>query len=169
MLRRDVLLGLTALGAGLGLGRAEARETVVPFEADVAPGTIVVKTAARQLYLVTGYGSAVRYPVAVGRAGKQWAGYASVAGKYVNPAWSPPDEIRRDNPKLPRVIPGGAKGNPMGMRALVLDRGQYAIHGTNNPGSIGHFASYGCIRMHNSDIVDLYERVSVGTPVLVVQ
>lgn len=169
MLRRDFALGLATLAAGFGLGHAQAREAIVPFDESVAPGTIVVKTAARQLFLVTGYGSAIRYPVAVGRAGKQWAGYAAVAGKYVSPAWSPPDEIRRDNPKLPRVIPGGAKGNPMGMRALVLDRGQYAIHGTNQPGSIGHFASYGCIRMHNSDIVDLYERVAVGTPVLVVQ
>ncbi|TDR90149.1 L,D-transpeptidase [Enterovirga rhinocerotis] len=154
-------LALTALASA-----AQARE-VVRFDPSVAPGTIVVRNAERKLYFVTDYGSALRYPVAVGRAGKQWAGTATVAGKYVKPAWSPPDEIKRDNPRLPNVIPGGAKNNPMGTRALVLDRGQYAIHGTNNPRSIGTFASYGCVRMHNADIQDLYERVQVGTTVVV--
>ena len=164
--RRILALAVTAWAA-LSLP-TQAREAVA-FDPSVQPGTIVVKTAERKLYLVTGYGSALRYPVAVGRPGKQWEGWASVAGKYVNPAWSPPDEIKRDNPRIPDVIPGGSPGNPMGKRALVLNRGQYAIHGTNRPGSIGHFASYGCVRMHNSDIVDLYERVDVGTPVLVMR
>jgi lipoprotein-anchoring transpeptidase ErfK/SrfK len=145
---------------------AEARE-VVQMDTGYAPGTIVVRSSERRLYLVTDYGSALRYPVAVGRVGKQWAGTAMVAGKYVNPAWSPPEEIRRDKPSLPDVIPGGTRGNPMGTRALVLDRGQYAIHGTNNPKSIGTFASYGCIRMLNSDIQDLYDRVGVGSTVVV--
>jgi lipoprotein-anchoring transpeptidase ErfK/SrfK len=77
--------------------------------------------------------------------------------------------VRRDNPRLPSVIPGGSPRNPMGARALTLSRGQYAIHGTNRPDSIGHYASYGCIRMHNRDIVDLFGRVSVGTPVMVEQ
>jgi lipoprotein-anchoring transpeptidase ErfK/SrfK len=145
---------------------ANARE-VIPFEGGVQPGTIVVKTAERRLYLVLGNGSAIRYPVAVGRPGKQWQGVAQVNGKHVQPAWTPPADVRADNPKLPDVIPGGSPGNPMGPRALTLSGGEYAIHGTNKPSSIGTFASYGCIRMYNQDIVDLFDRVSVGTPVVV--
>ena len=163
---RSLALAAAAAFTGLFAASAQARE-VVQFDPSFEPGTIVVRSSERRLYLVTGYGSALRYPVAVGRIGKQWAGTAMVAGKYVNPAWSPPAEIKRDKPSLPSVIPGGTKGNPMGTRALVLDRGQYAIHGTNNPKSIGTFASYGCIRMQNADIQDLYERVGVGTTVVV--
>jgi lipoprotein-anchoring transpeptidase ErfK/SrfK len=150
------------------VGPACARE-VVPFQAGVQPGTIVVKTAERRLYLVLGDGTAIRYPVAVGRPGKQWQGWAQVTAKFVQPAWTPPDEIRHDNPKLPEVIPGGSSHNPMGVAAMTLSGGQYAIHGTNRPDSIGRSASYGCIRMYNQDIVDLFDRVSVGTPVVVAQ
>jgi len=163
---RYLAVAVAAALTGLAASNAQARDAV-PFDPSYAPGTIVVRSAERKLYLVTDYGSAVRYPVAVGRMGKQWAGTAFVAGKYVNPAWSPPAEIKRDNPRLPNVIPGGSKSNPMGTRALVLDRGQYAIHGTNNPKSIGTFASYGCVRMLNADIQDLYDRVGVGTQVVV--
>jgi lipoprotein-anchoring transpeptidase ErfK/SrfK len=145
---------------------ASARE-IVRYAGEVAPGTIVVKTHERRLYLVLGDGTAIRYPVAVGRPGKQWQGWSQVNGKHVQPAWTPPDEVRADNPKLPDVIPGGAPNNPMGPRALTLSGGEYAIHGTNRPSSIGTFASYGCIRMYNQDIVDLFERVSVGTEVVV--
>lgn len=164
------LLVALFIGAGLVLaGRAQARE-VVSFDArDVRPGTIVIKTSERRLYLVGHDGSAIQYPVAVGKPGKQWEGWARIDGKHVEPAWSPPEEVRRDNPRLPDVIPGGSPRNPMGMRALTLDRDEIAIHGTNRPDSIGTFASYGCIRMHNRDIVDLYDRVRVGTPVLVVR
>jgi len=158
--------GAAAFAAALMACAAEARE-VVRFDAAVRPGTIVVRTAERRLYLVLGDGTALRYPVAVGRPGKQWYGWAFVDGKYVQPAWSPPAEVKRDNPRLPDVIPGGSPRNPMGARALTLDRGEYAIHGTNDPRSIGTFASYGCIRMHNRDIADLFERVGVGTPVVV--
>ena len=119
------------------------------------------------LPLVLGDGRALRYPVGVGRAGKTWSGTSYIAGKYRNPAWSPPAEIRRDRPNLPAVIPGGSPSNPMGVAAMTLATGEYAIHGTNAPGSIGGFVSYGCIRMHNRDIVDLYERVGVGTRVVV--
>jgi hypothetical protein len=146
---------------------ARARE-VVRYDGGERPGTIVVKTAERRLYFVLGDGRAVRYPVAVGRAGKQWQGWARVNGKHVNPAWSPPAEVRADHPRLPTVIPGGSPNNPMGPRALTLSGGgEYAIHGTNRPPSIGTFASYGCIRMYNQDILDLFGRVSVGTPVVV--
>ncbi len=158
-----------ALGAAVlvawGGASAHARE-VVPFERGARPGSIVVRTAERRLYYVVGDGTAIRYPVAVGRPGKQWQGVSRVSGKYVQPAWSPPDEVRADNPKLPDVIPGGSSRNPMGPRAMTLSGGEYAIHGTNRPSSIGAFASYGCIRMYNQDIVDLFDRVSVGTPVV---
>ena len=86
-------------------------------------------------------------------------------GKFVNPAWSPPASVKRDHPELPDVIPGGSPRNPMGVRALTLDRDEIAIHGTNRPESIGTAASYGCIRMRNADVLDLFARVVVGTPV----
>src|SRR3954452_3107407 len=98
-----------AASISASVGPACARE-VVPFQAGVQPGTIVVKTAERRLYLVLGDGTAIRYPVAVGRPGKQWQGWGQVTAKFVQPAWTPPDEIRHDNPKLPEVIPGGSSG-----------------------------------------------------------
>ncbi|MCG7393787.1 L,D-transpeptidase [Microvirga sp. ACRRW] len=159
-----IAIALTALT--LTVSGASARE-VVPFEARVSPGTIVIRTGERQLYYVRGDGTALRYRVAVGKPGKQWFGEARIDGKYVKPAWSPPVEVKRDNPRLPDVIPGGAPNNPMGARALTLDLDEYAIHGTNRPGSIGTYASYGCIRMLNADIIDLYDQVSVGTRVVV--
>jgi lipoprotein-anchoring transpeptidase ErfK/SrfK len=133
------------------------------------PGTIVIKTAARQLYLVVGNGEAIAYPVAVGKPGKQWTGVTRIDGKFIKPAWTPPAEIKADKPDMPDVIPSGSPANPMGAAAMTLNGGEYAIHGTNNPNSIGHFASYGCIRMHNRDILDLYSRVDVGTPVVVIR
>ncbi|MDO8875171.1 MAG: L,D-transpeptidase [Pseudolabrys sp.] len=154
-----ICLGLTTPASGREVVRLDG----------FSPGTIVVKTNERRLYFVVGDGRAIRYPVGVGRAGKTWFGTAHIAGKYLKPGWSPPDEIRRDRPSLPAVIPGGSPSNPMGAAALVLDRGQYAIHGTNAPGSIGRFVSYGCIRMHNQDVMDLYQRVGWGTKVVVLR
>ncbi|MCC6887061.1 MAG: L,D-transpeptidase [Hyphomicrobiales bacterium] len=130
-------------------------------------GTVVVRTNQRRLYLVVGADRAISYPVGVGRAGQQWTGTATINGKYLKPAWSPPADIKRANPRLPDVIEGGSPRNPMGAAALTLSGGEYAIHGTNQPGSIGGFVSYGCIRMHNRDILDLYARVGVGTQVVV--
>ena len=144
---------------------ARARETVSFKEGSA--GTIVIKTNERRLYYVLGGGQAVRYPVGVGRAGKQWAGTSFIDGMRLKPAWSPPDDVRRDKPRLPAVIQGGTPGNPMGAAALTLSGGQYAIHGTNAPGSVGGFVSYGCICMYNADIMDLYGRVHFGTPVIV--
>jgi lipoprotein-anchoring transpeptidase ErfK/SrfK len=134
-----------------------------------APGTIVVKTSERRLYLVLDNGQTLSYPVGVGRTGKTWTGMGYINGKFLRPAWSPPAEVRHDKPNLPSVIPGGSSQNPMGAAAMTLNVGEYAIHGTNNPGSIGGFVSYGCIRMHNRDVMDLYNRVNVGTPVVVLQ
>jgi lipoprotein-anchoring transpeptidase ErfK/SrfK len=145
---------------------AQARE-IVGFSGDYSTGTIVVKTGERSLYYVLGGGKALRYPVGVGRSGKQWTGTTMISGKHLKPAWSPPAEVKHDKPFLPNVIPGGAPNNPMGAAALTLSGGEYAIHGTNNPGSIGGFVSYGCIRMYNADVLDLYSRVGWGTTVVV--
>jgi lipoprotein-anchoring transpeptidase ErfK/SrfK len=147
--------------------RAAAGDRDVVAFSGFAPGTIVVKTAERRLYYVVDGQHALRFPVGVGRSGKTWTGQARVEGKYVRPAWAPPQEIRREHPNLPEVIPGGAANNPMGEAALTLRGGEYAIHGTNRPASIGGFVSYGCIRMYNRDIVELYRMVAVGTPVIV--
>jgi lipoprotein-anchoring transpeptidase ErfK/SrfK len=131
-------------------------------------GTIVIKTSQRRLYYILDSDTAIRYPVGVGRAGMAWSGTAYIDGKYIKPAWSPPDMIRRENPRIASVIPSGSPANPMGAAALTLSGGsQYAIHGTNNPGSIGGFVSHGCIRMYNSDILDLYQRTGIGTKVVV--
>ena len=162
------LAAILAAGA-LASHPVQASPTRVGFHGDYAPGTIVVKTSERRLYLVLDDGTAVRYPVGVGKPGKQWEGITKVDGKYLQPAWAPPPEIKRDNPRIPDVIAGGSPSNPMGVAALTLAGGEYAIHGTNRPGSIGGFVSYGCVRMYNEDITDLFGRVPVGTPVVVTQ
>ena len=143
-----------------------ARETVA-FAGDGSPGTIVVRTNERRLYLIIGNGQAIKYTVGVGRAGKQWYGTTSVVSKHLRPAWTPPADIRGGRP--PYVIESGAPNNPMGEAALVLADHELAIHGTNNPGSIGGYVSWGCIRMYNADILDLFNRVSVGTRVVMAQ
>jgi lipoprotein-anchoring transpeptidase ErfK/SrfK len=147
---------------------AQAAGEVVRFDG-APPGTIVVKTQQRRLYYVVAPGLAIRYPVGVGRAGMQWEGDTYITGKYLRPAWSPPEMIRRENPRVPDLIPAGAPSNPMGAAAMTLAGDEYAIHGTNQPGLVGHFVSHGCIRMYNSDVMDLYDRVYVGTPVIVIQ
>lgn len=166
MLRALRLLALvvaTALPAVMLSAPVRAGEAVA-FSGQGAPGTIVVRTKERRLYFVTGKGKALRYTVGVGRADKQWFGTTSVASKHIKPAWSPPAELLRGRPSY--VIESGSPRNPMGAAALVLADEELAIHGTNNPGSVGGFVSWGCIRMHNKDIMDLYERVSVGTRVV---
>jgi lipoprotein-anchoring transpeptidase ErfK/SrfK len=166
---RIFLLAFIAFISAAIAAPASARERV-PFDRGYAAGTIVVKTNERRLYYVVGDGSAIRYPVGVGRAGMKWAGKVYIDGKYIEPAWSAPASIRRDYADDPVVIPGGSPRNPMGAAAMTLSGGgQYAIHGTNNPKTVGHFVSHGCIRMYNRDIMDLYARVSVGTPVVVLR
>jgi lipoprotein-anchoring transpeptidase ErfK/SrfK len=169
---RGKILFAAVLAAGIGVSAfmprtAHANGSIVAVKDDYAAGTIVIRTSERRLYLWLGGGRAIRYPVGVGRAGKQWSGTTTISGKYESPAWSPPDEIRRDKPRLPDVIAGGSPHNPMGVAAMTLAGTEYAIHGTNQPSSIGHFVSYGCIRMFNADITDLFNRVSVGTRVVV--
>jgi lipoprotein-anchoring transpeptidase ErfK/SrfK len=168
MLKRTALfVAFVLIWALLAAVMANAASRNIVRFSGFAPGTIVVKTAERRLYYVIDGARAMRFPVGVGREGMAWTGEARVEGKYVRPAWSPPDDIRRDNPGLPEVIPGGAANNPMGEAALTLRGGEYAIHGTNRPSSIGGFVSYGCIRMHNRDIRTLYRMVDIGTPVIV--
>jgi lipoprotein-anchoring transpeptidase ErfK/SrfK len=160
-----IVLGFALLAAAAAHAATRDRD-IVAFSG-FAPGTVVVKTSERSLYFVIDEQRAWRFPVGVGRSGKTWTGNARVEGKFVRPAWAPPQEIRREHPTLPDVIPGGAANNPMGEAALTLRGGEYAIHGTNRPQSIGGFVSYGCIRMYNRDIVELYRLVAVGTPVVV--
>lgn len=147
---------------------AHAGELVGFHDHSVRAGTIVIKNSERRLYLILGSGQAIRYKVAVGKRDKIWTGTTFIDGKYIKPAWSPSAEVRRDHPHLPAVIKGGAPNNPMGVAAMTLSGGKYAIHGTNRPGSIGRAVSYGCIRMSNQDIQDLYSRVGLKTPVVAV-
>lgn len=163
LLAGGLLVSTHALPGGSALAR-ELVETPLPYR----PGTIIIRTGERKLYFVNSPGLAIRYTVAVGKAGKQWHGVKYVEELQVDPAWSPPASVKRDIPSLPDVIPGGSPRNPMGARVIGLGPGgEYAIHGTNRPGSVGSAASYGCFRMHNRDVVDLYARVRLGTPVVV--
>jgi lipoprotein-anchoring transpeptidase ErfK/SrfK len=145
---------------------------IVPSPYTEHPGTIVINTRRRHLYLVETGGKARRYGVAVGNAGYGWSGRAVVGRKAAWPAWHPTPSMRAETPGLPvRVAPGAA--NPLGARALYLYRGGrdtlYRIHGTSEPWTIGTEASSGCIRMFNEDVIDLYERVAEGASVLVLQ
>ncbi len=144
-----------------------AEGTVISFDGGYAPGTIVVHTQERRLDLVLGPDLSISYTVGVGRSGWQWTGTTFIDGKYIRPNWAPPPEIRLEQPDLPAVIPAGSPANPMGAAAMTLAGGLFAIHGTNAPGSIGGFVSHGCIRMLNEDILDLFDRVTTGTPVVV--
>jgi lipoprotein-anchoring transpeptidase ErfK/SrfK len=169
---RGKILFAAAFAAAASFGfvpqAAQARGELVSAPENILPGTIVVRTQERALYYFVGVGEAIRYPVGVGRAGMQWSGTAYIDGKYIEPAWMAPESIRKDYRSLPPIIPGGSPQNPMGVAAMTLSGGgQYAIHGTNNEGSIGKFVSHGCIRMHNVDIEDLYSRVAIGTRVVV--
>jgi lipoprotein-anchoring transpeptidase ErfK/SrfK len=167
-----VAAGLVSAAALLS-GSAIASERLVAFSNGMSlqPGTIVIRARERALYFVIDNARAIRYPIAVPRNGKEWSGSARVNGKYSNPDWAPPSVVKRDHPELPDLIRGGSPSNPMGVAALTLDRDQIAIHGTTRKmrASIGTAASYGCIRMFNEDVSDLYQRVSVGTPVVMVQ
>lgn len=142
----------------------------VNFEEPYLPGTVVIKAPKRELFFVYEPGKAIRYSVAVPKKGKEWSGYTHVTRKLVSPAWAPPRDVKANNPHLPDYIQGGAPDNPMGARAIMLSRHEIAIHGTTHKmrKTIGAAASCGCIRMRNEDVVDLFERVKVGTPVVMI-
>ena len=130
------------------------------------PGTIVVSTAQRRLYLVLGNGQALRYGIGVGRDGFRWSGTHRISAKKEWPGWTPPSQMLRRRPDLPSHMAGGVE-NPLGARAMYLGSTLYRIHGSNEPWTIGTQVSSGCIRMRNEDVVDLYSRVKVGTKVVV--
>ena len=142
--------------------------SIVSFNGPYEPGTVIVSTSERRLYYVLGDGKAVRYGIGVGRAGFQWAGTETITMKRAWPDWRPPAAMLRRRPDLPRYMSGGIN-NPLGARALYLGSTEYRIHGSNEPWTIGHAVSSGCIRMTNADVTDLYQRVSVGTTVVVLR
>jgi lipoprotein-anchoring transpeptidase ErfK/SrfK len=147
---------------------APIARTVVAAPAHHAPGTIVVSTSERRLYLVQGDGTALKYGIGVGRVGFTWAGTTAVSMKREWPDWRPPAQMLKRRPDLPRYMKGGVD-NPLGARALYLGSSLYRIHGSNEPETIGQAVSSGCFRMTNDDVVDLYNRVRVGTRVVVVR
>ncbi len=140
--------------------------TVVAAPSGHSPGTIVVSTAERRLYLVQGDGTALKYGIGVGRVGFTWAGTTAVSMKREWPDWRPPAQMLKRRPDLPRYMKGGLD-NPLGARAMYLGSTLYRIHGSNEPETIGQAVSSGCFRMTNEDVIDLYSRVRVGTRVVV--
>jgi lipoprotein-anchoring transpeptidase ErfK/SrfK len=147
---------------------AAYQRQLVFFRTAEAPGTIIVHTSERFLYVVQGNNRALRYGIGVGRDGFQWQGLVKISRKAEWPDWTPPPEMIARQPYLPRFMAGGP-GNPMGARALYLGATVYRIHGTNQPQTIGHAVSSGCFRLVNPDVIDLYDRVPVGTRVVVRQ
>ena len=148
-------------------GEAYARQ-IVSFHTSEAPGTIIIDTGERYLYLVQPNDLAIRYGIGVGRVGFQWSGVERVSQKQEWPDWRVPSEMVGRQPYLPRFMAGGP-GNPLGARALYLGHTVFRIHGTNQPETIGHAVSSGCFRLDNADVIDLYDRVQVGAKVLVRQ
>jgi lipoprotein-anchoring transpeptidase ErfK/SrfK len=144
------------------------KKTAVLYRTNEPPGTIIVVTAERHLYLVQGNGRALRYGIGVGREGFTWQGLVNITRKAEWPDWTPPPEMIARQPYLPRFMAGGP-GNPLGARAMYLGTTVYRIHGTNRPDTIGTAVSSGCFRLVNTDVADLYERVPVGTKVIIRQ
>ena len=150
---------------------AKAQATAIPREivdypTRQRPGTIVVNTTERRLYFVLPDGKAMRYGVGVGRPGFDWAGAHAITRKAEWPSWTPPSQMLKRRPDLPRHMAGGPD-NPLGARALYIGSTLYRIHGSNEPETIGQAVSSGCIRMLNEDVIDLYDRAKVGTRVVV--
>ena len=146
--------------------RSELQRQIVNYRTSEAPGTIIIDTPNTYLYLVMGGGKAMRYGIGVGREGFTWSGVKTIERKAEWPDWTPPPEMIARSPYLPRFMAGGAT-NPLGARAMYLSGSFYRIHGTNAPSTIGSRATAGCIRMANEDVIDLYDRVKVGTKVVV--
>jgi lipoprotein-anchoring transpeptidase ErfK/SrfK len=144
------------------------QKTVVFYRTNEAPGTIIVQTNERYLYVIQPGGRALRYGIGVGRDGFQWQGLVKITRKMEWPDWTPPEEMIQRQPYLPRWMAGGP-GNPLGARALYLGTTVYRIHGTNQPQTIGTSISSGCFRLTNPDVSDLFERVPVGTKVIIRQ
>jgi lipoprotein-anchoring transpeptidase ErfK/SrfK len=153
-------------GGGGGGGSSPIPRTTVSFQSQYSPGTIIVNTAERRLYLVLPNGQALRYGIGVGRDGFRWGGVHRISAKKEWPSWTPPSQMLARRPDLPRHMAGGID-NPLGARAMYLGSTLYRIHGSNEPETIGQAVSSGCFRMTNEDVTDLYGRVGVGTTVVV--
>jgi lipoprotein-anchoring transpeptidase ErfK/SrfK len=149
-----------------GGGSSPISRSTVSFSGPYAPGTIYINTAERRLYLVLGNGQALRYGIGVGRDGFRWSGTHRISAKKEWPSWTPPSQMLARRPDLPRHMAGGID-NPLGARAMYLGSTLYRIHGSNEPETIGQAVSSGCFRMTNDDVTDLYNRVPVGTTVVV--
>ncbi|MGF1620137.1 MAG: L,D-transpeptidase [Rhodomicrobiaceae bacterium] len=149
-------------GGGGGGGRHS-----VSIPTKYGPGQIIVSFGDRRLYYVESKGRAISYPIAVPKPSARWAGVERVSAKRVNPSWTPTASMRRENPKLPASVPGGHPRNPLGVRALYLGNTLYRIHGTDAPWLIGREVSKGCVRMHNADVIDLYNRTRIGARVTI--
>ena len=167
MIYRRTLLGAAFSFAGLA-GAARAAGHPVSWIGDQEPGTIIILTEQRRLYLVTEPGEARSYPIAVGKEGAQWTGTTRIVRKAKDPDWRPTPSMRAKNPKLPEFVKGGP-GNPLGARALYLDEGYLRIHGNSDSDSVGRAASSGCYRMYNEDVIELYELAQVGAKVVVAE
>jgi lipoprotein-anchoring transpeptidase ErfK/SrfK len=164
---RDILGGGPNFrDGGLGGGVSPIPRQTVNFAGGYAPGTIYINTAERRLYLVLGNGQAIRYGIGVGRDGFRWSGTHRITAKKEWPSWTPPAQMLRRRPDLPRHMSGGID-NPLGARAMYLGSTLYRIHGSNEPETIGQAVSSGCFRMTNEDVTDLYSRVPVGATVIV--
>jgi lipoprotein-anchoring transpeptidase ErfK/SrfK len=163
---RDIMGGGPNFRGGGYSGGSPIARTTVMLQTDYAPGTILISTSERRLYLVLPGGQALRYGIGVGRDGFRWSGTHRITAKKEWPGWTPPAQMLRRRPDLPRHMPGGIE-NPLGARAMYLGSTLYRIHGSNEPETIGQAVSSGCFRMTNEDVVDLYSRVSVGTTVVV--
>jgi lipoprotein-anchoring transpeptidase ErfK/SrfK len=135
--------------------------------ANYPAGTILVSFGDRRLYYMLGKGQAVSYPIAIPKPEARWAGVSFVSNKTVNPVWTPTEDMRRENPKLPAFMPGGHPRNPLGVRALYVGSTMYRIHGTDAPWLIGEEVSHGCVRLLNEDIIDLYDRAKVGAKIVI--
>jgi len=163
---RDILGGGPNFRDGGFGGSSPIQRSTVNFAGNYAPGTIYINTAERRLYLVLANSQALRYGIGVGRDGFRWSGTHRITAKKEWPSWTPPAQMLRRRPDLPRHMAGGLD-NPLGARAMYLGSTLYRIHGSNEPETIGQAVSSGCFRMTNEDVTDLYSRVSVGTPVIV--
>jgi lipoprotein-anchoring transpeptidase ErfK/SrfK len=163
----EFLSGGAPVGKRFSLfGTSPVARSTVSYQGPQKPGTIVINTAERRLYYVLANGTALRYGIGVGRIGFTWKGVKTVTAKREWPAWTPPPQMLKRRPDLPRHMEGGID-NPLGARALYLGSTLYRIHGSNEPETIGEAVSSGCFRMTNEDVVDLYNRVRVGTTVVV--
>lgn len=155
-----------------GLSNRSMRQQVAWNETKYAPGTLIVKTPERALYYVMGDGEAMRYSIGVGREGFQWSGNSKIIAKAEWPSWTPPQTMIEREAAKGHIIPPfmkGGPGNPLGARAMYIGGTIYRVHGTNAESSIGGAVSSGCIRMMNADVIDLYGRVKVGSPIYVYQ